>query len=135
MREAGRAASILDKHETEIIATFQSLASAIQQEIDVTLVRLGWKENDDAAAYSRLRERSFYIDLEGMIWRSEYAPVSCFGWTLSAGQGAFDEFDGKLSDPLVNANGMSFCVRFAVRASARAAASMALAISERVAFA
>ena len=42
------------------------------------------------------------------------------------GVGAFDEFDGKLSDPLVNANGMSFFVRFAVRASARAAASNAV---------
>ena len=109
-REAGRA-TYLDEHETEIIATFQRLARAVQQEADVTLVGLGRKEDDDAAACSRLRERFFHGDLERMIWRGEYAPVSCLGWTLSAGQGAFDEFDGKLSDPLVNAGRMCFCVR------------------------
>src|SRR5215217_6714829 len=52
-----------------------------------------------------------------MIRWSEYAPVSWLGWTIPAGQGAFDEFDGEFSDPLVNAGGKSFCVRFAVRAS------------------
>ena len=115
-REAGRAASMLDEHETEIIATFQRRARAVQQEIDVTLVGLGREKDDDAAACARRRERSLHGDLERMIWRGEYAPVSCLGWTIAPGQSAFDEFDGKLSDPFVNAGGMCFCVRVAVRA-------------------
>src|SRR5262245_31754455 len=65
---------------------------------------------------ARLHERSFDGDFEWMVWRGEYAPVSCFGRTLSPGQSAFDELDGKLSNPLVNAGGIGFCVRFVARA-------------------
>ena len=134
-REAGRAATMLDKHETEIIATFQRLARAVQQEADVTLVGLGREENDDAAACVRLRERFLYSGFERMVWWCEYAPVSCLGRTISPRQSAFDEFDGKLSDPLINAGGLCFFIRVAGRARVCAAASRALAISESVAFA
>src|SRR5689334_13417517 len=52
-----------------------------------------------------------------MIWQSEYAPVSYFRRVLPTRQSAFDEFNGELSDPLVNAVGLCFRFRFAVRAS------------------
>ena len=82
----------------------------------MTLVRVGWQEDDDAAACARVRESSLHGVVERMVWWSKYAPVSYLGWTLSAGQSAFDEFDGKLFDPLINAGGLCFRDRFAVRA-------------------
>ncbi len=42
------------------------------------------------------------------------------GWTIPPRQSAFDEFDGKLSDPLINAGGLCFFVRVAGRALRRA---------------
>ena len=75
-------------------------------------IGLGRKQNDDAAACTRMRERSFDSVLERMIGGGEYAPVSCLGWTITPRQSAFDERDGKLSHPLVNAGRLCFCVRF-----------------------
>ena len=42
-REARGTTIMLDKHESEIIATLQCLACAFQQEADVTLVNLRWE--------------------------------------------------------------------------------------------
>ena len=80
------------------------------------LVGLGWEKDDDATAGARERERSLYGEFERVVWRSEYGPFPGFGWTIPPGQSAFDEFDGKLPDPLVNTSGLCFFVRVAGRA-------------------
>jgi hypothetical protein len=68
MHGAGEARSTAYKHETEIIAAFHRLARAVQQEVDVTFVRVRRQENDDASACACLRERSFDRDFERMVW-------------------------------------------------------------------
>ena len=95
MQRAREARRTAHKHETEIIAAFHRLARAVQQQVDVTLVRVGRQENDDASTCARVRERSFDSDFERMVWRGKYAPVSCFVQTLSLWQSAFDEFARK----------------------------------------
>ena len=134
-REARRAASVLDENETKIIATFQRRACAVKQKADVTLVGIGRKEDDYAAAHTQLREGSLQRFFERVVWRREHAPVAGLGWTIPPRQSAFDEFDGKLSDPLINAGRMCFFIRVAVAPCVCAAVSSALAISDTVEFA
>jgi hypothetical protein len=109
-RKAARAAFMRNEYEAEIIATLQRDMCALQKKIDMSLVRLGGKDDDNAAACARVCERCLHGVLQRMVWRCKYAPVSWFGWTISPGQIAFDVFDAKLSDPLVNASEIGFSV-------------------------
>src|ERR1051325_6319501 len=78
----------------------------------MTFIGLSRQQDDDAASCTGVREKPLYRELERMVRGSEYAPVSCLGRTFPPGQSTFDEFDRKLSDPLVDASGI--CVRVAV---------------------